>query len=78
MTRPTDTEATNAAELVRASERWAQGFSAATLAPADASDLVESAQRVARAVARAARELTWLTPDSFVAVMQQAEKSSDR
>ena len=78
MTGPSNTQAPRDAELVRASERWTQAFAAATLDPADAADLVESAQRVTRAVARAARELTWQTPDSFTAVMRQAEQSGDR
>lgn len=78
MTRLPTAEAKSDSELVHASERWTQGFSAATLEPADARDLFESAQRVTRAVARAARELSWQTPDSFLAVMRQAEQSSDR
>ena len=78
MTRPTATDHESDAGLVAASECWAKGFGAATLDPADASDLVESAQTITQAVARAAAQhLTWQTPDSFIAVMRQAERSND-
>jgi len=70
-------EPSGKAALVEASERWVQGFGDATLAPADAADLTLSAQRITQTVARAARQLSWLTPDSFIAVMRQAEQSDD-
>jgi len=76
MTRPTAVDQGDAA-LVEASERWVQGFGAAALAPEDACDLVLSAHRITQTVARAARHLNWETPDSFVAVMRQAELSDD-
>ena len=54
-----------------------QSGNAVQLEPADASDLVESAQKIMQVVAYAARHLTWQTLDSFIAVMRQAEHSSD-
>lgn len=77
MTSPTTTTQGSEAALVQASQRWVDGFCAAPLAPVDAPDLVESAQRITHAVAHAARHLDWQTPDSFIAAMRQAELSSD-
>ena len=77
MTRPTAARQGGDTGLVEAGERWVKGFGAAPLEPVDAPDLVESAQRITQAVARAARHLSWQTPDSFIANMRQAELSSD-
>lgn len=77
MTSPTTASQGSDSALVEASERWVTGFCAAPLEPVDAADLVESAQRITQAVARAARHLDWQTPDSFIAAMRQAELSSD-
>lgn len=77
MTQATSTDHASDAGLVAASERWVEAFGTATLEPADAADLVESARRITQAVARAARHLAWQAPDAFTAVMRQAEHSSD-
>jgi len=77
MTRTTDADAGSVAGLASAGQRWVEGFGRAPLDPADAPDLVESAQRITHAVARATRNLSWDTPDSFDAVLRQAEHSSD-
>lgn len=77
MTRPPATGPASDTALVQASERWVQGFGTAALEPANASDLVESARKITQAVAHAARHLDWQTPDSFIATMRQAERSSD-
>jgi len=76
MSRTTATDQGENDVLVEASQRWLDGFGDATLEPADAGDLVESAQRITRIVARAACRLSWQTPDSFVAQMRQAERSN--
>lgn len=77
MTRTTDTDTASVAGLAFAGRCWVEGFGIAPLDPADAPDLVASAQRITHAVARAARNLSWDTPDSFDAVLRQAERSSD-
>jgi hypothetical protein len=77
MRRPIAAEQVNDAGLASASECWVTAFGGPPLAAADASDLVASAQAITQAVARAARQLTWQTPDSFIAVLRRAEQSSD-
>lgn len=78
MVRPTTGHQGSDAAVVEACELWAKSFGAAALTPADAPDLVESAQRITQTVARAAaQQLSWLTPDTFIAVMREAERSND-
>lgn len=77
MTRTTDPRTPSVAGLALAGQCWVEGFGIASLDPADAPDLVASAQKIAHAVARAARNLSWDTADSFDAVLRQAERSSD-
>ncbi len=66
------------APSVDAAQSWVASFGAAPLSPADASDLVASAWKVTEAVARAARRLTWQTPDAFIAAMRRAEQADER
>jgi hypothetical protein len=66
------------ADLVPASERWAAAFAGTPLEREDASDLVAGALKTTQAVARAARQLTWETPDAFDAAMRRAEQGDER
>lgn len=65
-------------DLVNASKNWVAAFGAAPLDAGDAADLVAGALRVTQAVARAARSLSWQTPDAFEHAMRQAEQEDDR
>ena len=62
--------------LVAACQAWARAFGTAPLDPADAADLLAGALHVTNIVARAAEQLTWQTPDAFIAMMQEAERSN--
>jgi hypothetical protein len=64
-------------DVVSAAALWAKSFGSAPLRVADADRLVESALRITDIVARAARQLTWQTPDSFIAVSRHAELADD-
>jgi hypothetical protein len=66
------------ADLVGSSERWVAAFAGSPLDREDAADLVAGALKNAQVVARAARQLTWQTPDAFEAAMRRAEQGDER
>jgi hypothetical protein len=67
----------DSADVVNAAQLWVARFGTTPLLPADAADLVVSALAVTDAVAKAARQLAWQTPDTFNHVLRLSEQADD-